>query len=74
MIVVKGKITFNLFNKKFDLKDYDALNFFSDEKKYEIVCEWLNAFSRKYPFWAYKVYNYVTYFGTSKIPNLENDS
>ena len=39
LIVVKGKITFNLFNKKFDLKDYDALNFFSDEKKYEIVCE-----------------------------------
>ena len=39
LVVAKGKITFNFFNKKFNLKEYDALNLFSDEKKYEILCE-----------------------------------
>jgi quercetin dioxygenase-like cupin family protein len=39
LVVVKGKLSFENEDNNFTLKEFDAVNIYSDEKKYKIICE-----------------------------------
>jgi quercetin dioxygenase-like cupin family protein len=39
LVVIKGKLSFENEDNNFKLREFDAVNIYSDEKKYKIICE-----------------------------------